>query len=169
MLSNKPCEMKDRTSRKSRALREILLVRMICERGRIVMWKEDNLHPVQGTKDNQFGYKRPNYDNNDARPIYKNGNKGSNSKRRQEKPEARNVRGRWTPCKENAKDGIALVQQCPKCHKSHLREYHLETICNCYNYGREGHIVRDSKSGPVKAAEPAPCRCPNARIYSLND
>ena len=49
MLSNEPCEMMDRTCRKSRALRAILLTRAIGDRGRIVMGKEDNLHFVQGT------------------------------------------------------------------------------------------------------------------------
>ena len=47
MMFNEPCEMVDGTSKKSRALRAILLTRAIGERRRIVIEKEDNLYSVQ--------------------------------------------------------------------------------------------------------------------------
>ena len=60
-------------------------------------------------KYNRFDSKKQNFSSNNSRPIFENRFKGRNSKSKQEKPETRNVRGRWMPHEENAKDRVALL------------------------------------------------------------
>ena len=61
------------------------------------------------------------------------------------------------------------MPQCPKCHKAHHGECRLGSSRKYFNYGKEGHIARDYRSAPAKAAESAPRGCPNARVYNLNE
>ena len=73
-------------------------------------------------KNNRFNFKKGDFNKDYQGQRNENRNRSGEPKRGQDKTEMRNVRGRWAPREESARERISLVPKYPKCQKMHSGE-----------------------------------------------